>query len=303
MRRRCWVCAWLVLPVALACSGRQSPPADPAFVLPKVELTKGSSELRLAPASNPAGGGVAPVQSLVQAYTQALAHAPADYPSLEASLGKKATPQATSQAAPFDVRQARFFDVVTSRLSLNDSQIEQLVTNGAISLELGDKPSMGRIYAALWMADLPVFITTDSILHAWHKTYDATLAGLEVTKFTQAYAALLEGVAAGMKTPHVTATPRLLAAATKLDLYISVARTILSPVEPNLFLAGQDIDRGPPDSVTPVLAKKADVETIVLAAYEQQPSSVPEFGEVDFRSSNPAVTIRTAKGCAVTFAR
>lgn len=155
MRRRCWVCAWLLLPVALACSGRQSPPVDPAFVLPKVELTKGSAELRLAPALNPTGGGVAAAQSRAQAYAQAYAHAPADYSSLEASLCKKATSQATPQAAPFDVRQARFFDVVTSWLNLNDAQIEQLVANDAISLELGDKPTMGRVYAALWMADLP----------------------------------------------------------------------------------------------------------------------------------------------------
>ena len=41
--------------------------------------------------------------------------------------------------------------------------------------------SFGSLYYAVYTNDLPVLITTDSILHAMHRTYDDILMELEQT--------------------------------------------------------------------------------------------------------------------------
>jgi hypothetical protein len=69
-------------------------------------------------------------------------------------------------ASPFDFR-------------LDTNEFAIFRTNGFVVSERRGSYSFGDAYYRIFSADLPVFITADSILHAWHRTYDSMLEELE----------------------------------------------------------------------------------------------------------------------------
>lgn len=86
----------------------------------------------------------------------------------------------------FDPAEAKYYDETVQRLQLNDSERELLRKNGFVSIDHGQRYSFGSLYFAVYSNDLPVLITTDSILHAMHSTYDDILMEIEQTLFTDA---------------------------------------------------------------------------------------------------------------------
>lgn len=107
----------------------------------------------------------APANELESAFYANLKDAPRHYADLAATLGDPPT----ASGPKFSVRKARFFDLVTRKLQLEPKQIAQLERNGAITVQLPGSPTMGSAYAALWNADFPVLITTDSITRSLHE--------------------------------------------------------------------------------------------------------------------------------------
>lgn len=263
----------------LAC-GRQ--PAASAGApdpdIPELETTKPADATRLERAEPKTNEEAALLERF---YIHRKGAAP-DYEHLAATLGTSA-PVAGPE---FDVTSARYFDEIAERLQLTPAQREQLQQRGAISLATGGRQTMGGIYASLWQAELPAFITTDSILHAWHKTYDNVLQQKEISTFSGAYRDLLAGINEQLLTELGQPSPKLLDAATHLELYLCVARTLLEPPDERSGWSSE-VDTEPPSAVGPHLAKIQDVETIVRAAYSQQVTDVPRFGEVDFTQFKP----------------
>ncbi|KAG6572862.1 uncharacterized protein IUM83_15508 [Phytophthora cinnamomi] len=58
---------------------------------------------------------------------------------------------------------------------LTAAEKEKLAANGVVASQRMQANSFGEIYYRLYTDDLPVFVTTDSILHAWHRSFDAFL--------------------------------------------------------------------------------------------------------------------------------
>ena len=59
--------------------------------------------------------------------------------------------------------------------------------NGFVSVDHDQRYGFdGPLYFAVYSNDLPVLITTDSILHALHRSFDDILMRLESTFFTAA---------------------------------------------------------------------------------------------------------------------
>ena len=80
-------------------------------------------------------------------------------------------------------------------LQLNTAELSAFRTNGfVVSARLGAS-NMADIYYDVFRRDLPVFVTTDSILHAWHRSYDAVLIDLEQEVLRSELATLLDGMA------------------------------------------------------------------------------------------------------------
>lgn len=77
------------------------------------------------------------------------------------------------------------------------AEFEILRTNGFVVSERMGSPTFGDAYYRIYNADLPVFVTSDSVLHAWHKSYQSILAELEEL----GTATLLERMLTSMAAP------------------------------------------------------------------------------------------------------
>src|SRR5689334_5611629 len=56
--------------------------------------------------------------------------------------------------------------------------------------------SFADVFYRLWKDDLPVFISCDAVLQAWHRTYDAMLEEVEETYLFNSMETLLDRMAA-----------------------------------------------------------------------------------------------------------
>jgi hypothetical protein len=123
---------------------------------------------------------------------------------------------------------------------LNRDELAHFKRNGFVVSERMGAKSPTDLFYRIYQRDLPVFITSDALLHAWHRSYDAMLEELEVTYLAPTLAELLEGMSA-----HVSAGKRaygqgdLFASLSDADYFLAVARSLLqgSPVRSVL---GQD---------------------------------------------------------------
>ncbi len=137
------------------------------------------------------------------------------------------TPQRSyKEQLSFDPREAKFYEETVKTLQLSDSEQEMLRKQGLVSVDHGQRYSFGSMYFAIYSGDLPVLVTTDSILHAMHRSYDDLLMEMEQTFLTAA----LEEILAKCHEQLGDASPRwgdLARNHEDVDLYLTVARNLL----------------------------------------------------------------------------
>src|SRR5204862_6231628 len=70
----------------------------------------------------------------------------------------------------------RYFDF---RLKTNEFAVFQ--TNGFVVSQRMQRQSFADVFYDIYTDDLPVFVTTDAILQAWHRTFESILTEIEET--------------------------------------------------------------------------------------------------------------------------
>lgn len=116
-----------------------------------------------------------------------------------------------------------------SQFEFADAERIMLVRNGFVS-----RPSQFRqvydVYNYCQKADIPIFVTTDSMLHVYHILFDYTLRILESRKFyddlSRLNAVMLERSVAQLKKAN---NPQAITAAEKNVAYFAVASVLLDP--------------------------------------------------------------------------
>jgi hypothetical protein len=99
-----------------------------------------------------------------------------------------------------DPTAAKFWEEFSRRderndFRLNEAELAVFKKNGfAVSERLGSH-SFAQIFYRAYNRHLPVFITSDAVLHAWHRSYDAMLAELEETYLSPSLDEILSGMA------------------------------------------------------------------------------------------------------------
>ncbi|KAG6572882.1 uncharacterized protein IUM83_15517 [Phytophthora cinnamomi] len=63
---------------------------------------------------------------------------------------------------------------------LTSREKAKLAASGVLAVERMPAKSFADAYDQLYRDDMPVFVTSDSVLHAWHRSFDAFLVELEV---------------------------------------------------------------------------------------------------------------------------
>ena len=74
---------------------------------------------------------------------------------------------------------AKYFDSVNIRYSLTSEEQSLLNKNGFVVTERLKRNSFGNAFLEIYNYDLPVFVSTDAILHALHMSCDAILMQVE----------------------------------------------------------------------------------------------------------------------------
>src|SRR5262249_45899857 len=100
----------------------------------------------------------------------------------------------------WDPTTARFGDQFDRRVASNDFKLNAaeraaFKRNGFVVSERLGARSFAQIFYRAYNRHLPVFVSADALLHAWHRSYDAMLEELEVSFLAPELDALLAGMA------------------------------------------------------------------------------------------------------------
>jgi len=167
-------------------------------------------------------------EPLAAAYAAELARVrELEYPALEREVGAELK---TDPAFPYNVESAKYYGLVKHILKLTPEETGMLAKNGFVSVDHQQRYSMASAYLSIYGRDLPVLITTDSILHALHRSYDAMLMESEVDWFSPALQQHLEAVHAGLlKTQqHESSRSEVVQRAlADVGVYVGVALALL----------------------------------------------------------------------------
>lgn len=133
-----------------------------------------------------------------------------------------------SPSLPFDPTTVRYFDVIGARLFLTDAERTLFRAEGVTNVDHLQAYTMASAYHAVYTRDLPVLVTTDSVLHALHRSFDKVLMELEVRVFTDVIGDVLDGAHAALAANNGKLCCKLADTARDADLYLTVARNLLA---------------------------------------------------------------------------
>lgn len=89
--------------------------------------------------------------------------------------------------------------------------------------------SFAEQFYKVYSDDLPVFISADSILHAWHHSYDKTLEDLEEISLSPALGSILAAMSDNVVRAYEEAKGTVLEECVlDADFFVSVAQSLLS---------------------------------------------------------------------------
>lgn len=109
-----------------------------------------------------------------------------------------------------------------SERGLAPAESRILSEQGVVLPANGSVTSFHVGYTALFHANQPVYVTADSLLYAWHTSYDSMLMQLEYDALRPALAKLLTELRAGLATLPASE------ARADVDLYLAVAHSLLA---------------------------------------------------------------------------
>ncbi|MCI0536623.1 MAG: DUF3160 domain-containing protein [Verrucomicrobiales bacterium] len=123
------------------------------------------------------------------------------------------------------------------------SELALLKKNGFVVSERLGAHSFGGLFYHLWKDDLPVFISCDSILQAWHRTYDALFEEIEETYLFDSVEKMLNGMVSQVNVAaSEVGNGALKDSLLDADYFLTVARSLLAGTDVPLVASplGQD---------------------------------------------------------------
>lgn len=146
---------------------------------------------------------------------------------------------------------------------LNPTELAVFQTNGFVVSQRLERRSFADVYYDLYTDDLPVFVTADSILHAWHRSILMMMAEIEETCFHPTLSNLLASMSAQVPALWAQAAGTAMTnGVLDADYFLAVAQSLLSG-SLNYGSFGQT----------------ARVNAAISAVYAQQPLTFNLYGE------------------------
>ncbi len=139
----------------------------------------------------------------------------------------------------FDPTQAKFWDGFNADpakaqgrwrydFRVNKEEREAFKKNGFVVSERMGAGSFAEQFYRIYSADLPVFISSDALLHAWHRSYDAMLEELEETYLSKSLDEILTSMAEQVGAAKKSYGDGVLGESlSDADYFLAVARSLL----------------------------------------------------------------------------
>lgn len=133
---------------------------------------------------------------------------------------------------------------------LDPASQQKLLTNGFVVSEPRGSISFTDLYYKIWTDDLPVFVTSDSILHAWHRTWITILEEIEELALRPRLGTLVTGLRNYVGTATVPAA--LTTGKSDVQTFLMTANTLATYVgiQPSPPLGGFSLKAVNASSVT-----------------------------------------------------
>jgi len=171
---------------------------------------------------------------------------------------------------------ALYHDSVKIKYGLTEDEISLINKNGFVVTERVWNETFGMMLADIYHKDLPVFVTTDMILHAFHYSYDKILIDVERGIIIDRLKELLEKIHSNIPNleSRYSTNEEMQDRIKDVDLYLTVPRKLL----------GEDI--------SPYYSSNlAQVNDLLQFIDEEQLQNIPFFSEVprkiDFSQFKP----------------
>ena len=125
---------------------------------------------------------------------------------------------------------ALYFDSINIKYNLKDYEKELIGKNGFMVSERLSKESFGGSFLEIYNNDLPVFVSTDAILHAFHISYDRILRDVELGILIDRIDNILNQLNAVMPQLHNTysSNPEIQQMLKDVDVYVTVPRKLFN---------------------------------------------------------------------------
>lgn len=128
----------------------------------------------------------------------------------------------------FDPADCQHLDLVRKRLVVSAGEMDMFRRQGFVVLGQPQQDTFATAYYQVYAGDLPVMITSDSILHAVHYSFDEIFKQMEEVVLAGRLGKILEGCHAELARRKVAAADPYAASYDDLDLYLTVARNLLA---------------------------------------------------------------------------
>lgn len=122
-----------------------------------------------------------------------------------------------------------YYDSVKIKYGLTDYEESLLEKHGFVVTERLNNKTFGSLFEDIYHKDLPVFVSTDAILYAFHASYDRILKDIEVQVLIPNLEELLNNMVTNLNRLETEyENPQMLSYLKDVDLYLSVARNLLN---------------------------------------------------------------------------
>ncbi|OGU71073.1 MAG: hypothetical protein A2V93_03695 [Ignavibacteria bacterium RBG_16_34_14] len=123
-----------------------------------------------------------------------------------------------------------YFDSIDAKYNLTDYEKSLIQNYGFMVSERLSMDSFGEALLQIYHQDLPVFVSTDAILHAFHISYDRILRDVELGILINRIDNILNQLNASMPQLHNTysSNPGMLQMLKDVDVYITVPRKLFN---------------------------------------------------------------------------
>ena len=182
----------------------------------------------------------------------------------------------TSNSVETDLSQYAYMDTILMEYRLTEDELNLLRKHHFVVTERLSHYCMAMAFFDVYSRDLPVFITTDAILQALHASYDGILMDLEIRQLLPKLKELMDALYDTF--PRIQAVyaghPAMHAALSDVDLYITIAKSLLAEEKVESHLVDTDL-----------------IDRVWNAIQSEQYQEIPLFSErkrkIDFSQFRP----------------